>query len=244
MLQQAVRILEREAQEGRPVFANILTMSTHHPVTEIPEGPVPPALRAAATQWPAQKDYVGYLSRLRYLDDSLDRFFRALFEGPLGDRTLVVVLGDHGAYYTPHVPIAQHQVAELMTRIPFAFATKHLPAPGTISHPIHQIDVAPTVADIVGFRGDVPWLGRNALDGPGSPWVLAYNEQLAYRFGNHACYTLQGDDSPRCYRIDAGIDPMLRADLLPVRADPAEVRFFQWLAIAAHQAIALNQIVD
>jgi hypothetical protein len=244
MLQQAVRILEREAQQDRPVFANILTMSTHHPVSEIPEGPVPPTLRAAATQWPAQKDYVGYLSRLRYLDDSLDRFFTALFEGPMGDRTLVVVLGDHGAYYTPHVPIAQHQVIELMTRIPFAIATKHLPAPGTISHPIHQIDVAPTVADIVGFGGDVPWLGRNALDGPGSPWVFAHEEQLAYRFGNHACYTLQGDDAPRCYRIDAGTDPMLRADLLPARADPAEVRFFQWLAIAAHQAIALNHIVD
>jgi hypothetical protein len=37
---------------------------------------------------------------------------------------------------------------------------------------------------------------------------------------------------------------MLRADLLPARADPAEVRFFQWLAVAAHQAIALNHIVD
>jgi arylsulfatase A-like enzyme len=243
MLQEAVRICEREAQDGRPVFANILTLNTHHPVTEIPEGPVPPALRAAATQWPAQKDYVGYLSRLRYLDESLDRFFSALFDGPLGDRTLVVLLGDHGQRYTPHLPIAQHQVVELMTRIPFGIVTKHLPAPGAISYAVHQIDVAPTVADIAGFREDVPWLGRNALDGPGSPWVLAHDEQLHYRFGDHACYTLEGDDAPRCYRIDAGTDPMLRAELSPVRADPAEASFFQWVTIAAHQAIDRNQIM-
>jgi len=243
MLQEAVRICEREARDGRPVFANILTLNTHYPVSEIPEGPVPSTLRAAATQWPAQKDYVGYLSRLRYLDESLDGFFSALFDGPLGDRTLVVLLGDHGQRYTPHVPIAQHQVVELMMRIPFAIVTKHLPAPGTISYAVHQIDVAPTVADVAGFREDVPWLGRNLLDGPGSPWVLGHDEQLHYRVGDHACYTLEGDDAPRCYRVDAGIDPMLRAELTPVRADPSEVSFFQWVTIAAHQAIARNQIM-
>jgi hypothetical protein len=243
MLQEAVRICEREAHDGRPIFANILTLNTHHPVTEIPEGQVPPALRAAATQWPAEKDYVGYLSRLRYLDDSLDEFFTALFKGPLGDRTLVVLLGDHGQRYTPHLPIAQHQVVELMTRVPFALVTKRLPAPGAVTYPVHQIDVAPTVADIAGFRTDAPWLGRNVLNGPGSPWVFAHNEQLHYRFGDHACYTLEGDDAPRCYRIDADTDPLLRADLPPVRADPAEVSYFQWLTIAAHQAIAANQIM-
>ena len=243
MLQEAVRILERETQDGRPVFANVLTLSTHNPVSEIPEGPVPPALRAAAIRWPATKDYVGYLSRLRYLDDSLDRFFSALFESPLADRTLVVLLGDHGQRYRPHVPIAQHQVVELMSRVPFAFVTKHQPAPGVISYPIHQIDVAPTVADIVGFHGEVSWMGRNVLDGPGSPWVLAEDEQLHFRVGDRACYTLQGDDAPRCYRIDRGVDPMLDAELPRLRADTAEVRFFQWVTIAARQAIALNHVV-
>jgi hypothetical protein len=81
------------------------------------------------------------------------------------------------------------------------------------------------------------------LDGPGSPWVFAHNEQLHYRFGDHACYTLQGDDAPRCYRIDADTDPLLRAELSPVRADPAEVSYFESLTIAAHQAIEANQIM-
>jgi phosphoglycerol transferase MdoB-like AlkP superfamily enzyme len=49
MLQEAVRICEREARDGRPIVANILTLNTHHPISEIPEGQVPPALRAAAT---------------------------------------------------------------------------------------------------------------------------------------------------------------------------------------------------
>jgi hypothetical protein len=243
MLQEAVRILEREARDGQPVFANILTLSTHHPVTEIPEGPVPAALRAAAKARPAQKEYAGYLSRLRYLDETLEPFFNALFASAIGDRTLVVLLGDHGQRYKSHLSIAQHQVAELMARIPFAIVTKHLPTPAVIAHAVHQIDVAPTVADIVGFQGSVAWIGRNVLDGPGSPWVVAEKQRLHYRVGDRVCYTLQGDDVPSCYRIDAGLDPMLSFDLPRTPSDVAEVRFFQSVAVAARQAITLNLVM-
>jgi arylsulfatase A-like enzyme len=225
------------------VYATILTVSTHHPVVEIPEGPVPPALRAAARQRPASSGFPGYLSGLRYLDESLDAFFSALWKSSLGDRTLVVVLGDHGQRYRPHVPVAEHQIVELMTRIPFAIVTKNQPAPAEIRWPIHQIDVAPTVADIAGFGGRVAWLGRNALDGPGSPWVFAEKERLHYRVADRACYTLQGDDLPTCYRIDARTDPMLTFDLPRIAADPAEVRFFQSIAVAARQAITLNVVM-
>jgi hypothetical protein len=243
MLREAVRILTREARDGRPVFANVLTLSTHHPVCEIPEGRVPPALRAAATRPPAHADYVGYLSCLRYVDESLPPFFDALFASPLGDRTLVVLLGDHGARYRPHLPVAEHQTVELMARIPFALVTKRPPAPGVVAHAVHQIDVAPTVADVAGFRGTVAWVGRNVLDGSGSPWVLAENERLHYRVGDRAGYTLQGDDVPTCYRVGAGIDPMLSAELPRAPADPADVRFFQSVAVAARQAVTLNLVM-
>lgn len=243
MLHEALRLLQREARDGRPVFANILTVSTHHPVYEIPEGPVPRELRAAAKQRPASTGYPGYLSGLRYIDESLDAFFSALWDSPLGDRTLVVVLGDHGQRYKPHLPVAQHQIVELMARVPFAILTKNLAAPAVIRQPIHQIDVAPTVADIAGFTGRVAWVGRNVLDGPGSPWVFAEKERLHYRVADRACYTLQGDDVPTCYRLDSLSDPMLSFDLPRIPADPAEVRFFQSIAVAARQAITLNLVM-
>lgn len=243
MLQEAVRILEREAQDGRPVFANVLTLSTHHPVSEIPEGPVPATLRAAAKRGPADKDYVGYLSRLRYLDESLASFFDTLFASPIGDRTLVVMLGDHGARYKPHIPVAQHQVVELMARIPLAIVTKGLRAPSVSSYPVHQVDVAPTVADIIGFHSIVAWIGRDILDGPGSPWLLGEQERLHYRVGNRACYTLQGDDGPTCYRVDESTDPMLSFDPPRISSAAAEVRFFQSVAVAAGEAIASNLVM-
>ena len=243
MLQQAVRLIERQARDGRPVFANVLTVSTHHPVYELPEAPVPPALRAAARQKPASSSYAGYLSGMRYVDESLDAFFTALWNSTLGDRTLVVVLGDHGQRYKPHVAVAQHQVVELMARVPFAMVTKNQRAPAEIRYPIHQIDVAPTVADIVGITSRVAWVGRNLLDGPGSPWLFAERERLHYRVGDRACYTLQGDDVPTCYRLEAGIDPMLTYDPPRIAAAPADLRFFQSVAVAARQAIALNLVM-
>ena len=99
------------------------------------------------------------------------------------------------------------------------------------------------IADIVGFGGQVAWIGRSALDRPGSPWILAEKEQLHYRIGDRVCYTLQGDDAPSCYRIDAGLDPMLAPELPRVRADLAELRFVQSVAIAARQAITQNLLM-
>jgi phosphoglycerol transferase MdoB-like AlkP superfamily enzyme len=243
MLREALRIFEREARDGRPVFASVLTLSAHHPVSEVPEGPVPPVLRAAAAQPPAHSDYLGYLSRLRYVDESLHSFFEALFAGPLSDRALVVVLGDHGTRYRPHIPVAPHQVVELMVRIPFAIVTKHMPAPGVVAHPVHQIDVAPTVADVVGFSGTVAWVGRNVLDGPGSPWVVAQGGQLHYRAGDRVAYTLQGDETPTVYRLNGGTDPMLTFEVPRAPADPASARFFQSVAVAARQAATLNLVM-
>jgi hypothetical protein len=243
MLQEAVRLMVREASDGRPVFANILTLSTHHPVSEIPEGPLPAALRAAARERPAQRDYVGYLSRLRYLDESLEQFFTTLFASSLGGRTLVVVLGDHGQRYRSHLPVGPHQVVELMARVPFAIVTKHLPTAGVIRWQVHQVDVAPTVAAVAGFRGRVAWIGRNVLNEPGSPWVVAEQDRLHYRVNDRACYTLQGGTAPTCYRIDASTDPLLTSDLPVVATDLGEIRFLESVAIAARQAVTLNLVM-
>ena len=43
--------------------------------------------------------------------------------------------------------------------------------------------------------------------------------------------------------LRADADPLLRAELARMRADPAELGFFQWVTIAARQAIALNHLV-
>ena len=62
--------------------------------------------------------YLGYLSRLRYLDQSLGAFFERFFASPLADDTVVVILGDHGLGIPTVFAQPYFQKIEMRSRIP------------------------------------------------------------------------------------------------------------------------------
>lgn len=239
MLRQSVRLLEQLAQGGRPVLATMLTLSTHHPVTEIPQGPIPPELEPLLK--PGR--YRGYISRLRYLDESLGSFFADLFASPIADRTLVVMVGDHGVRYRPHVPTSPSQRVELVARIPLAFVTRDMPAGQVVDTPVHQVDVAPSIAAIAGFAGTVSWVGQSVWSGRGTPWILGDIDELHYRAGDTACYTHLGERRPRCYSLDGSVDPLFVSQL-PARAnDPRVHSFIEAVTSAERQALVLDRVM-
>ncbi len=223
------------AKDGRPLYANILTISTHHPYSVIPEGPLPEALARAAAGVP---EYEGFLSRFRYADDALADFVERLFSGPIGERTLVVLLGDHGSPISPHLPLGEVQEVELRFRVPLALLTKNLPRPERLSHPVHQLDVVPTVAAIAGLPGEVTWLGRD-LFADGSPWTYVSGDLVHYRVGARACYTV--GKAVSCYDV-GGADPLLEEPTTRLAERPEDTRFFRSVAHATMRAIALNLI--
>ena len=90
VLKETVTIM-LQASASQPVFANILTISSHHPFTVIDEGPLPEEILQATREVP---EYQGYLSRLRYVSKSVGAFLDALFASSMGDRSLVVLLGE------------------------------------------------------------------------------------------------------------------------------------------------------
>jgi hypothetical protein len=236
-LRASVGVLEELGVAGKPFFASMLTISTHPPFSVIPGSDVPEPLARRI----GNSEYEGYLSHLRYLDESLGEFFTKLFAGPLGENTVVVLLGDHGLRLRT-VTLSERRTVELTARVPLAILTKHMPAPSIRTDPVHQIDVAPTVAAIAGLTGKTTWLGRNLLRGAGSPWVVGGSGPLHYRVGNRACYSMTGEDRPRCYDLASGQDPLLDDDLRdgPWRAD--EAKFMEHVVDSARLAIALNLI--
>jgi phosphoglycerol transferase MdoB-like AlkP superfamily enzyme len=240
MLLRSVELLSKLAHGPKPFFVNMLTLSTHHPVSVIPEGPVPESLARLAKAPPSGKDYLGYLSRLRYLDKSLGAFFAALFREDWADRTLVVVLGDHGKQYKPHLELGPWGMMEAYSRIPLAFVTKNMREPGIFAGQVHQIDLAPSIADVAGVSGRVTWLGRSVWSGRGSPWVLGDQGHLHYRLGDHACYTLS--DRFRCFALEEGTDPLFSTSLPAIDIDSKERNRFQHVIDAARNAITLNLI--
>jgi hypothetical protein len=225
------------SQDGRPLYANILTISTHHPYSVVPEGPLPPDLVESTRELP---EYAGFLSRFRYSDDAEADFIEALFNSPIGDNTVIVLLGDHGSPVAPHFELGPVQRIEMQFRIPLALLTKHLPSPEKLHHPVHQIDIVPTLARLVGLSTETTWLGRDLFTG-GSPWLYVTSDLLHYRVGPRACYTLPGHDAPTCYDL-SGLDPLLTEPSKPLPANDDEVRFFRRVAQATMRAVALNAL--
>ena len=237
-LQETVRLVEELAAPGAPVFANVLTISTHHPYSVIPEGPIPEALAAMARD---DEEYAGYLSRLHYVDGALGDFFATLFASPLASNTLVVLLGDHSARIAPQGPLTEAQRKEVHFRIPLAFISARLPVPRAASFPVHQIDVAPSIAAIVGGEGRVTWVGRSVWDGVGSPWVYESDQGIDYRFPDRGCYSAPGRAGVRCFDT-RGRDPLYETDLVEVPENTATTAFLRQVFPAVMRAIVFNQI--
>ncbi len=236
VLRETLKKLEELAALGQPLYANVLTISTHHPPTVVPEGPLPDILWRTIRN----RDYAGHISQVIYADGAIADFVTALFAGPLGDNTLVVFLGDHSVPTEPeHLALSPAQLVELRFRIPIAFLTKNMPAPERRDYPVHQVDVTPTIAAILGLEGKVAWLGRDLLRGSGTPFVYATKSTLHYRVGDRACYTDEGAGGISCWDV-SGIDPLLVAPSVALAEDLEETRFFTRVAHANSLAIVFN----
>ena len=151
------------SQDDTPVFANILTINTHHPQTVVPQGPVEQDLLDFLE---ADEAYHGLLSRYKYTDDAVGTFLDALFESELGARTLLVMVGDHSTRHEP--PLAENAVQryEARFRVPLVFMSK-FSQPAQFDGPVHQIDIAPTIAAVIGAAAGDSLAGNKYLSGAG-----------------------------------------------------------------------------
>jgi arylsulfatase A-like enzyme len=237
-LAEVVRVLAGTAAEGRPFFASVSTSSSHSPFTVIPEGELPEPLARATRRAPR---YQAYLSRLRYLDHSLGAFFARLFSESFSRNTLVVLLGDHGTALAPHVRLTPIQRIELALRVPVAIVTRDMAEPGEIAAPVHQIDVAPTIAEAAGVAGPVTWIGRGLFGARGgSPSVYQNGGAIVYRTADRACYP--GARGNRCWGAPADVDPLFAPSLDEVAEDPQETEFFRDVVTASGDLVMANAI--
>lgn len=178
----------------QPFCVWMITLSLHHPFEGFPDD----LQELDVGHWEGQP--VGeYLHTMHYLDHALSDLEAKLASAGLLDRTVIVVWGDHdaGFEWTPEVAALmgvtpdslgwyRSQKVPLVIRTPAAL---HLQ--GEIATPAGHVDVAPTVAALIGLDSSrLAWMGRNLLGAPGDLPVV----------GEYGCWTtrdhlfLQGDE--------------------------------------------------
>jgi lipoteichoic acid synthase len=146
----------KQHAKGKPFFAGVLTLTSHHPYA-IPKGY--PVRRLVGD--PILNDY---LNTVAYTDRFLERLFASLEAKGLLKETLVIVSGDHGEAFGEHGRY-QHDtgVYEENARVPMIAVGPGI-APGTKVEGLRQIvDVLPTALERLGFEPSRPLLGASLL---------------------------------------------------------------------------------
>ena len=159
-----------------------------------------------------------YDAQLAYVDQTLGTFKQALVRGGWWDRSLVVLLSDHGESLGDHGEashgyfIYQSTMAvPLMIHWPAGAAA----APARDQHPVGLIDVAPTILDALHIPAPPSFHGQSLLAARKSPWVFGESVHAYDAFGWSPLRSLRFGD----YKfIEAP-----RPELYNLAADPGEI---------------------
>ena len=192
------------ADSSRPFFLALWTIQEHHPY--LVEGVEEPLVAGDA-------NLNRYLNALRETDRMLGNLERSLAERGLADSTLIVVTGDHGEAFGEHgVKFHGRSLYDEEVRVPLVLRHPLLDGhAGRVPTVGQQIDLAPTVLDLLGVAVPEAWQGLSlfAADRPGRAY-------LANVFEDTLLGLVDGD---RKYVFDETLAPVALYD---VARDPAE----------------------
>jgi arylsulfatase A-like enzyme len=204
VLEPSERWLRTQARE--PFLAVYLSSATHHPYRVPSSFPV---------QVFSKAEWNPYLNAVHYTDGVLARILAQYEAAGLFERTLFVVVGDHGEAFGEH-DLSKHDdvMYEEGLRVPLVLrAPAAAGLPASVPGPVNQLDLAPTILSILGLRSEEgEWEGRSLFD-PGP----ADRPLYAACFRNpHCLATVRGNFKLLHYFEDRP------AELFDLAADPAE----------------------
>ena len=142
-----------------PAFLTMFTMTHHHP-WKVPVPHEPPEFPDIISPM-----YRRFLSTFHYSDQCLGAFIKRLHEEGLAEKTIVYVLGDHGQPMGEHGDnfIEQRALYEENIHLPLAIYAPGRTVPTVIDDVASQLDLVPTVMDMLGIDGLNHAIGSSLL---------------------------------------------------------------------------------
>jgi arylsulfatase A-like enzyme len=186
----------------KPFFLTIWTQDTHNPYLS-------PSSRHYTADWLMNR----YLNSVNWTDQVLGRLMYALERMGFADDTLVVITGDHGEALGEHgQAVHNFSVYNEEVRIPLMIVNRKLiPHELTVAGIARQIDIAPTVLDLLGYDQPASWQGTS-LFAPARP-------TRAYLFSSGGNFNLGLVEGDYVYVNEYSRN---RQELYNVRKDPEE----------------------
>ncbi len=194
-----------------------------------------PAITEKGSKAHAQR----YDYEIAFVDGWVGKILDAIEREGLADDTVVVLMSDHGESFGDHSFAGESMfhgtnLYDEQLRVPFAFRVPGA-APRTVDGAVQLLDLAPTVAELVGAPPSPAWLGRSlapAIRGEALAPRPAFAELLAYPGWDHDLKTvIAGDGGKKLIHVIS----QRRFELYDLAADPKEQTDL-WGAAAARSA--------
>lgn len=151
LFENALNVMDATASGDRRAFVQIMTTSNHRPFT-YPDGRID--IRSPG----------GREGAVKYTDWAIGKFIDDARRKPWFDDTLFVIVADHRAAVAgkSKVPVAGY-------RIPLILYAPKLVDPGVVERMVSQVDIPPTLLDVLRVDGDDEYFGRSVFELPQFP---------------------------------------------------------------------------
>jgi len=186
LFNNSLKMIDSNVKPSVPFFAHIMTTSNHRPFT-FPEGKIdlPQGSRAGA---------------VKYSDYAIGQFIENAKTKPWFKNTLFVIVADHcsSAAGKTKLPVDKYHIPL------FFYAPDLLPA-GHYSRMVSQIDIAPTLLDVMGVKGSQHFFGQSMFEAqrkkvPSRAFISNYQELGYYK--NDTLIVLSPKQKAEAYQVD------------------------------------------
>lgn len=158
-------------KSGKSVYANIISMSSHHPFNYLPESM--PKLKLPEKY---EGSFAGnYIQSQHYTDEALGVLINKMKEAGIWDNSVLVIYGDHMGLPVYSLDDTDRELLETVLGKPYSYSSMlNIPllvvAPGLLEPEVRtqtagQIDIMPTIANLAGLslKDDI-YFGQDLLN--------------------------------------------------------------------------------
>ena len=188
LFDHVIRTLDDKSDKGtgdKPFFAQIMTTSNHRPYT-YPSGRID-------IPSPGGRD-----GAVKYTDYAIGKFIKDASKKPWFKDTLFVIVADHcaSAAGKTRLPVTGYH-------IPMIFYAPSLLKPAVFPSMVSQIDIAPTLMEVLGKNGSAQFFGRSFFDpGPAQQRAFISNYQALGYMKDNILTVLLPKQVVESYQVD------------------------------------------
>jgi|GEM_PF-1196898 len=195
----------------QPFFASVLTLTNHYPFNGEVNIEVPYKTTKSGARFGDKALYDNYRNTVYYTDYALGKFWEVFRASPLFKNTIVLITADHGIWLFPEEQkgASYAEKNETFFRMPLAIYHPHLEQPRSIDQISSQVDILPTLLELLGIPFDSDYyLGKSLLHLVEEPWaIMKKSGEQFVRYSDRMCYLKSAGCSgahQQCYSV---LDP-------------------------------------